>query len=184
MKDNIYAVLSKLSWILFFLFIFLNIVNWAFTIKDGVFQRSLPFSLEDGKSVGIQDSTMAAILENKEIVKIDTLDITRFKGAQERSGGPQLMIFQTNLGEIETDDLDIAIEDVLRGKQTVEIAFQDSLNLNTYIVDTIPNKDYTALINVGFNALFLLFIFFNSYLLLRYSQAKENILIVLFLLLL
>ena len=185
MKDNIYAVLSKLSWVLFFLFIFLNFVNWAFTIKDDVFLRKLPFSLEDGKAIGIQDSILANLLENKEIIRIDTLNITRFDESKNESNGPRLTIFQTNANyENDTDDLKDELNATLRRKKNVEITYRDSLGSLTYNIDTIPKKDYSALISIGFNALFLTFIFFNSYLLLRYSQARENILIVLFLLLL
>jgi hypothetical protein len=185
MKDNIYAVLSKLSWILFFLFIFLNIVNWAYTIKDEVFLRSLPFELENGKAVSFTDSTLAEILKDKEIIKVDSLNITRFDTPLEDRSGPPMTLFQlTQTADDDLEDLDEALFTTLRGKKFVEITYQDSLGTMLRNVETVSLKNYSALINIGFNALFLLFIFFNSYLLLRYSQARENILIVLFLLLL
>ncbi len=184
MKDSVHKVLSKLGWLIFFFFIFLNLVNWAFIIKDDFFIKRLPFRLEEGSAVGVQDSTLAAILEDKKIVRIDTLDITRFEDSQNETNGPQLLIFHSNTEDEEAEDLESAIDEVIKNKQTVEITCQDSLGRALYTVDTISRKDYSSFITIAFNALFLLFIFFNSYLLLRYSQAQENILIVLFLLLL
>ncbi|RLC49748.1 MAG: hypothetical protein DRH79_08605 [Candidatus Cloacimonadota bacterium] len=184
MKDSVHKVLSKLGWLIFFFFIFLNLVNWAFIIKDDFFIKRLPFRLEEGSAVGVQDSTLAAILEDKKIVRIDTLDITRFEDSQNETNGPQLLIFHSNTEDEEAEDLESAIDEVIKNKQTVEITCQDSLGRTLYTVDTISRKDYSSFITIAFNALFLLFIFFNSYLLLRYSQAQENILIVLFLLLL
>lgn len=184
MKDSVHKVLSKLGWLIFFFFIFLNLVNWAFIIKDDFFIKRLPFRLDEGSAVGVQDSTLAAILEDKKIVRIDTLDITRFEDSQNETNGPQLLIFHSNTEDEEAEDLESAIDEVIKNKQTVEITCQDSLGRTLYTVDTISRKDYSSFITIAFNALFLLFIFFNSYLLLRYSQAQENILIVLFLLLL
>jgi len=184
MKDSVHKVLSKFGWLIFFFFIFLNLVNWAFIIKDDFFIKRLPFRLEEGSAVGVQDSTLAAILEDKKIVRIDTLDITRFEDSQNETNGPQLLIFHSNTEDEEAEDLESAIDEVIKNKQTVEITCQDSLGRTLYTVDTISRKDYSSFITIAFNALFLLFIFFNSYLLLRYSQAQENILIVLFLLLL
>lgn len=185
MKDSIAKPLNKIVWILFILLLFLNVVNWGFSIKDDVFQRKLPFTIKDGHAFNVVDSTLVSLLENKKIVKIDTLNIIRFKEQESESRRGTLIIFQTNRDEgNETDNLDSAINEVLRGKRKLEITCQDSLGNIVYNINTIPGKNYSALVNIGFNALFLLFIFFNSYLLLRFSQAKENILIVLFLLLL
>ncbi|MDO9578285.1 MAG: hypothetical protein Q7J16_10410 [Candidatus Cloacimonadales bacterium] len=185
MKDSIIKPLYKIAWALFFLLLFLNVVNWGFSIKDKVFLRKLPFKIESGKAVDVVDSSLVSLLENKKIVKIDTLNITRFKEQEDENRNGTLVIFQTNQDQIDdADNRDVAIKKVLQGKQTIEITYQDSLENMRYNVETISQKNYSALINIGFNTLFLIFIFFNSYLLLRYSQAKENILIVIFLLLL
>ena len=94
MKDNIYAVLSKLCWTLFFLFIFLNIVNWLFIIQDDVLVRKLPFEMIDGKAVNFSDSTLISILENKTIVMIDTLDVSLLEVEEESSSdGLGLLLF-------------------------------------------------------------------------------------------
>ncbi|MCK4312977.1 MAG: hypothetical protein KAW88_09615, partial [Candidatus Cloacimonetes bacterium] len=191
MSDNIYKILFKIGWVLFFLFILLNLVNWGFTVKDKVFIRTLPFDIENGKAINFKDSTLVDIFQNKVITSVDTLTVKITKqqavvDTVRQRGSFNLRFF--NQAEpsvnIKIGDINEEIQQTIGSKKEIEITYADSVSTQSITIQTIPDRDYSELINIGFNALFLLFIFFNSYLLLKYSEKKENILIVLFLLLL
>lgn len=183
MKESIVKPLHKTAWVLFIILLFLNIVNWGFDIKDDLQQRKLPFAIKNGKAVEIEDSSLVNLFQDKEIIKIDTLQISHFAEQEDRGG--TLIIFQTDRdGTSANDDLENALRNVLKGKKEVTVTWQDSLGSDFFQVNTLPSKDYSFLLNLGFNAVFLLFIFFNSFLLLKYSLHRENLLIVFFLLLL
>jgi hypothetical protein len=191
MTDNLHKILLKTGWVLFFTFLFLNLINWGFTIKNNVFIRSLPFDIENGKAVNFKDSTLVDIFHNKVITAIDTLavQITEQRTSEDTVSQRRSINFRfTDQDEspaiLEIDDMNEEVHEVIGNKKEVEITYADSISTQTITIQTIPYKRYSELINIGFNALFLLFIFFNSFLLLKYSQSKENILIVLFLLLL
>ncbi|MCF7793447.1 MAG: MFS transporter [Candidatus Cloacimonetes bacterium] len=186
MKEKFRKPLTKFAWILFFLLMFLNLINWGFTIKDDVLQRRLPFRIRDGKAVDFADSTLVPVLENKTITHIDTLDITRFKQTPNTANGPNIVMFNMNEtdDQIDAQNLGDAILQEIQSKKNVQITYQDSIGSRFVNVQTTGFVVWEEFINIGFNFIFLLFIFFNSYLLLKYSLHKENILIVYFLLLL
>ncbi|HPR16756.1 MAG TPA: hypothetical protein PLD62_00760 [Candidatus Cloacimonadota bacterium] len=181
MKGIIVKPLHKTAWLLFFLLLFLNIINIAFKVKDDFFQRELPFRLADGKAVEISDSTLIAVLNNQEILKIDTLNVQRFKTEISESNARLIFSYsQNNKNQIEMKG---ALQNELSGKKQVTITYRDSLSPKEIPVNIQVKKDYSSLVSIGFNLLFLLFIFFNSYLLQKYSLHNENVLIVFFLLL-
>ncbi|MCK4653272.1 MAG: hypothetical protein KAU01_02385, partial [Candidatus Cloacimonetes bacterium] len=191
MSDNIYKILFKIGWVLFFLFILLNLVNWGFTVKDKVFIRALPFDVENGKAINFKDSTLVDIFQNKVITAIDTLTVevteqsTTEDSVRQRRHTSFIFLNQDESPVyLKIGDINEEIQKVIGSKKEIEITYADSVSTQTITIQTVPDREYSELINIGFNALFLLFIFFNSYLLLKYSEKKENILIVLFLLLL
>ncbi|MBL7149078.1 MAG: hypothetical protein ISS80_03300 [Candidatus Cloacimonetes bacterium] len=191
MTDNLHKILMKTGWVLFFTFLFLNLINLGITIKNDVFIRTLPFDIENGKAVNFKDSTLVKTFHNKMITAIDTLIVEELEKQTSEdtvNQGRNINFIFADQDEspaiLEIDDINEKIHEVIGNKKEVEITYADSISTQTITIQTIPDKRYSELINIGFNALFLLFIFFNSFLLLKYSQSKENILIVLFLLLL
>ncbi len=186
MSDKVFKILYRTSWILFFLFIFLNIINWGFTISKEVFIRSLPFEIENGKAINFNDSTLVDIFQNKVIIAVDTLkvEISEQEAVADTTGHKLNLHFSFfNQGvNVQTSNINKDIRKTIKGKKEVEVTYSDSISTRIVTIQTIPNRDYSGLINIGINLLFLLFIFFNSFLLLKYSEKKENILIILFLL--
>ena len=188
MPDKVFKILYRTSWILFFLFIFLNIINWGFTISNDVFIRSLPFEIENGKAINFKDSTFVNILKNKVIIAVDTLKVEISK----QEAVTDTVEYKLNLHfkflnqgvNVQTDDINEDIRNIINNKKEVEVTYSDSVSTQTVTIRTIQNRNYSGLINIGINLLFLLFIFFNSFILLKYSEKKENVLIILFLLLL
>ncbi len=181
MNKSTEIVLRKVAWILFFLLLLLNFINSGFSIKDDFIKRRLPFRIREGRAEAIEDSTLTN-LRHTQIISIDTLLVANYLESRERYRGKLVLFHQDVIPENEY--LDEALPDVLRNKKEVEIVYQDSLQTNKLRVSTIPVRNYSIFLNLAVNSLFMLFIFFNSFLLLRYSQHKENILVVFFLLLL
>jgi hypothetical protein len=189
MTDNLHKILVKTGWVLFFTFLLLNLINWGFTIKDDFFVRTLPFNIENRKALDFSDSTLVDILQDVIIIKIDTLTLPKQEEtlqAREDSRSINIHVFNWDVGSsnLEEQSLDSRIQQTIGKRHEIGITYVDSVNTQTIKVQTVLIKDYSILINMGFNAVFLLFIFFNSFLLLKFSLAKENILIILFLLLL
>ena len=187
MTDNFHKILVKIGWILFFTFLLLNLINWGFTIKDDFFVRTLPFDIENRKAVDFSDSTLVDILQDVVITKIDTLTLPEQEEilqAREDSRSINIRVFNWDVGSdnLEEQSLDSQIRQTIGKRREIEITYIDSVNTQSIEVQTVLINNYSILIDLGFNAIFLLFIFFNSFLLLKFSLAKENILIILFLL--
>jgi len=187
MTDNLHKILVKTGWALFVTFLFLNLINWGFTIKDDFFVRTLPFDIENGKAVDFSDSTLVDILQDVIITKIDTLILPEQEETYQvredsRSINIQMPNWDVGASNLNEQSLENRIRQTIGKRHEIEINYADSVNTQSIMVQTVLIKDYTILINMGFNAIFLLFIFFNSFLLLKFSLAKENILIILFLL--
>lgn len=181
MKERAELILRKIAWVLFFLLLFVNFINSGFSIKDDFIKRRLPFRIEEGKAEAIEDSILTN-LRHKQIISIDTLQVANYLENRERYRGKLVLFHQKVTSEKEY--LDDVLPKILHLKKEVEIVYQDSLQTKKLRVSTIPRRNYSVFLNLAVNGLFMLFIFFNSFLLLRYSQHKENILVVFFLLLL
>ncbi len=187
MTDNLHKILMKTGWVLFFTFLLLNLINWGFTIKDDFFIRTLPFDIENRKAVDFSDSTLVEILQDVVITRIDTLILPEQEETlqtREDSRSINIHMFNWDVGtsDIEEQSLENRIRQTIGKKHEIEITYTDSVNTQSIEVQTVLIKNFPILINLGFNAILLLFIFFNSFLLLKFSLAKENILIILFLL--
>lgn len=180
MRQKILNHLNRLAWILFVFLLFLNLIRWGFNLKDHLSGRELPFEINNGKAVNFADSTLIDIFQDKTILKVDTLEIKSFSEEAEIPEA-RLVIFQDNSND-SSEDLDSALEQLNKHRKSIEITYQDSLGIDNLIVNTVHKQNNSIWFNLTFNALFLIFIFFNSYLLLRYSQEKANILVVFFLL--
>ncbi|MCK4312087.1 MAG: hypothetical protein KAW88_05065 [Candidatus Cloacimonetes bacterium] len=193
MSDKTYIILKKLGWTLFFLLIFLNIINTIFFIKDKVFIKGLPFELNNGKVENIKDSTLIDILENKIVIKVDTFQtIIKTEDISASQDTSNIKVSGSFMGdfkagwEADYNEVESNISKIIRERDFIEITYQDTLSnlVDNTTIQTISTYDIDELIFLLIRIVIVLFIFFNSYLLLKFSRVKENILIMFFFLLL
>lgn len=190
MSVKTYKIFKKIAWYLFFLFLLLNVLNWILSINEDVFIKKLPFDLKKGYAENIQYPALANILNNKIITYVDT--IKTFIPSDQSSISSKIFNYKFRfrlLGynkEIVSKESEIRtrIFDFISTKDEVEITFHDidTKESSSIVVETINTYDRSALLSLIFNIVFIFFIFFNTYLLLNFSQTRENIFIVFFLL--
>ena len=190
MSVKTYKIFKRIAWYLFFLFLFLNVLNWIFSINEDVFIKKLPFDLKKGYAENIQYPALANILNNKIITYVDTIKTFIPSGKSSISSKIFNHKFRFRLlgynKEIVSKESEIRtrIFEFVSTKDEVEITFHDidTKESSSIIVETINTYDRSALLSLIFNIVFIFFIFFNTYLLLNFSQTRENIFIVFFLL--
>jgi hypothetical protein len=190
MSVKTYKIFKRIAWYLFFLFLFLNVFNWIFSINEDVFIKKLPFDLKKGYAENIQYPALANILNNKIITYVDTIKTFIPSGQSSISSKIFNHKFRFRLlgynKEFVSKESEIRtrIFEFVSTKDEVEITFHDidTKESSSIIVETINTYDRSALLSLIFNIVFIFFIFFNTYLLLNFSQTKENIFIVFFLL--
>ena len=195
MSEERYKLLKKIGWILFFILLILNITDLSLKINSELVIKTIPFKLDNGRPQDIEDETIKDILKNKIITKLDTIDIKtklneqldeREEEADEQENEPSssdlnITLFQTS----SSNGVHFDFEGPLRFSKndSIEITFKDTLTnvAGSLFIKTSPTLDTLALLKLLPTLILLIFTFFNSYLLLRYSSVKENILIVYFL---
>ncbi|MCK4695191.1 MAG: hypothetical protein KAT74_05495, partial [Candidatus Cloacimonetes bacterium] len=190
MSVKTYKIFKRIAWYLFFLFLFLNVFNWIFSINEDVFIKKLPFDLKKGYAENIQYPALANILNNKIITYVDTIKTFIPSGQSSISSKIFNHKFRFRLlgynKEFVSKESEIRtrIFEFVSTKDEVEITFHDidTKESSSIIVETINTYDRSALLSLIFNIVFIFFIFFNTYLLLNFSQTRENIFIVFFLL--
>ncbi len=190
MSVKTHKIFIKIAWYLFFLFLLLNVLNWILSINEDVFIKKLPFDLKKGYAENIQYPALANILNNKIITYVDT--IKTFIPSDQSSISSKIFNYKFRfrlLGynkEIVSKESEIRtrIFDFISTKDEVEITFHDidTKESSSIVVETINTYDRSALLSLIFNIVFIFFIFFNTYLLLNFSQTRENIFIIFFLL--
>lgn len=178
--------LNNLGWIIFILFLGLNIISIFRDIQGGIIYRALPFKIDHGKAVAFQDSALVSQFSGVEIVKINTLQIrqelTEVFDTDETDIDINIVLGDVDNAAKKAEEFQLDISNAIAGKSEVQVSFKkDDITRNTF-VKTNLRLNNSKMIMLAINIFFLLFIFFNSFLLLKYSIAKENILIVLFLL--
>ena len=187
MSVKTYKIFKKIAWYLFFLFLLLNVLNWILSINEDVFIKKLPFDLKKGYAENIQYPALANILNNKIITYVDTIKTFIPSGQSSISSNIFNYKFRFRLlgynKEIVSKESEIRtrIFEFVSTKDEVEITFHDidTKESRSIIVETINTYDRSALLSLIFNIVFIFFIFFNTYLLLNFSQTRENIFIVL-----
>ena len=190
MSVKTYKIFKKIAWYLFFLFLLLNVLNWILSINEDVFIKKLPFDLKKGYAENIQYPALANILNNKIITYVDTIKTFIPSGQSSISSKIFNHKFRFRLlgynKEFVSKESEIRtrIFEFVSTKDEVEITFHDidTKESSSIIVETINTYDRSALLSLIFNIVFIFFIFFNTYLLLNFSQTRENIFIVFFLL--
>ena len=189
LPDKNYNILKKCAWVLFFVLFFVSIANLILVFSENLFEKKLPFKHENGIVTEIRDDTFNETFINKIIIKIDTLEIEPVvigidnieETEEEDNSITRNLVFQSDgIGlnlDLDTDFVNIE-------KDSVEIVLKDTLTdvVEHRFVKPVTELNKFGLLRVaGIFALFI-FTFFNSFLLLKYSSAKENILIVFFVL--
>ncbi|MCD6177140.1 MAG: hypothetical protein J7K29_04810, partial [Candidatus Cloacimonetes bacterium] len=188
MSESIYKILKKCAWILFFVLLVLCLANIILSLTGNLFQKTLPFKHVNGKVIETTDDALNKLFKNKEITKIDTVAISQnvmeAKNFEENdeSETSNLVLFRTesNHGIQINFDSDFESTD----KDSVEITLKDTLtNISEHrFVQTNSEYNKMEILNIAGNFALLIFAFFNSFILLKYSSAKENVLIVFFIL--
>lgn len=180
--------LHNIGWLCFFMFLVLNAISLFQDFQDKMIYRTLPFYIKYGQAVSITDSTLASQLKNVQIIKINNLEIdpelTEINDEEEEDDATSN--FRLILGgEIVLggdDSFTAAIREATSSKAEVQVSFQQDNKIRNIFVKTKIQIDRGRLSGIVVNIFFLLFVFFNSFLLLKYSISQENILIVFFLL--
>ena len=178
MSDNIYKLLKKIAWILIILLVLLSTFLTYKVTKQIFFGKVLPFPIElitspEGNKlwkISISDSLQGySNLNGKYLVQIDTLKIPLLKNYS-----IELQVFKQKFANFVADKDSISIyfkdiSDNIVKQQTVRTVKSDFLT-----------ESNMQLIFTYIWILFLASSLFISYLLLRYSQSRENILMVFF----
>ena len=200
--DQRFAVLKKAAWLLFFVMLTLNLVNTALVAHKSFWTRGLPFELDSISATQISDPQLAATLANAVILKVDTLDLVEVETAIEssldtlksksplkfnRSGHKFNLHFSPGGDDKSADKTEKASDKIIRkyiaDKDSLEITYRDTISsdIATMTVHTVSKANPKGLLKIIYPVLLILFVYFNSFLLLRFSQNRENLLIVFFL---
>jgi hypothetical protein len=183
LTDKTYLILKKIAWILFFVMFIVSAVYLVMVVTNNSMTKTLPFKHIDGMVTETKDDALHDIFLNKIITKIDTFDLTKPKVEPEETeddGGPEIEFLQA--GDSAGLRIDLDENYVLTEKDSVEIVFKDTLSgvvKSRFVKTSVSINKWGFAKIIGVLGLFV-FTFFNSYLLLKYSSAKENILIVFF----
>ena len=201
-SDKIINILRRLGWTVFFIVLGLETVNLVYREKTKLHRHQLPFEIQDSVAINFIQDGLDSLLSGKIIARVDTIslcfnDLDSFYSKIESESGPVIMYKRDKSFTIAIDkdqkpqsakeewesDLEEQIDEYIQGKTHVTIETLDPLTgvVNQVPVDTVLKLNTDEIYLVSIIILVLLFTFFNSYLLLRYSQARENILIVYFL---
>jgi len=187
LSENNYVFIKKCAWILFFVLLVFSLANLALSISKNIFLKTLPFSIENGIVVQTTNDTLEVFFENKIITKIDTsvIDTSPIEVEQtvenDNSGlSDRIMLSSQGIGI--NVDLDDQYEQVY--KDSIEIVLKDTLTglIEKQFVQVDSKLNKLGILGFAGNIALIIFAFFNSFLLLKYSSAKENILIVFFVL--
>lgn len=187
MSDNVYKFLKKCAWILFFILLVLSLADSILAIYEGTIEKTLPFKQENGVVVETTDDSLWEIFENKIITKIYTPEIipneTETETEKETNSGTSNLVlfrseahrgiqinFNSDYDKVDVDSIEIVLQDTLTDVSEHRFIKTDS------------ELDRMGIINIAGNLALMVFAFFNAFLLLKYSSAKENILIVFFVL--
>ena len=198
-SDKIIKILGRLGWAVFFIILGLETVNLVYREKTNLHRYQLPFDLQDSVAVNFTQEGLDSLFVGKIITRLDTIALGNSpdvsKEASEKGPSVTYMRDKTFLLSVDNDrkpqvkqedwtgDLENRIDDYLQGKTQLWLEVKDPITgtINKIPVNTVIKFNTDELYSLCIIILVLLFTFFNSYLLLRYSQAGENILIVYFL---
>jgi len=182
-QDRLYLIGKIILWC----FLIVLTVNLALMISEGLTIRSLPFVLKNGEIMKYRDDSYRDLLSGKIVTAIDTLETFSSEPDETRdveSSGINLTFDE----DIETISIlaDIYYAQIIQGREYIEITYEDTLTdlATSCQVKTINVLDLIKFLEILTYIFFLIFSLTNSYILIRYSSSRDNLLVVLFLLLL
>jgi len=177
----------RLSWIIFIIFLFILLINFSLIISKGITTRSLPFTLRQGKIEKLRNDDYQDLFKDKIVIQIDSLQVlnTIEEGRSEIDSGA----FRISLDKgAENLDLvqNLIYPQIINGRSTIQVTLRDTLTneVSHHQVETSSIIDIIKLIGIFIYVFLMFFALSNSYILIKYSKSKENLLIVMFLLLL
>lgn len=188
MRESVDKILKYLAWRLFWVILILNAASIFIQLKNDLFIRQLPLEVDKNRISAVQDTSLAEQLVGKILTRVDTLDLRK----QVRQAGPVGLNFTlpaARSGIIGLDlsaDAHLRIREILQDKTRVEIGYLDTASgeEKNIVLPTVEKTNVSLLASLSLYLLFLIFLLFNTVILLKYGQQAENILIVFFLLIL
>jgi len=186
LPDRFFIIYKKIAWILFILLFALSIINLTVKISENLFEKTLPFEIENGIITKTTDDSLKVLSLHKIVTKIDSQKVEHSESNSDildetESDLERRFVFNTGLNQgiqISNDDYELV------NKDSVEIVLLDTLTntIQKQFVKTNSKLNKIGILNSFGNFALILFAFFNAFLLLKYSTLKENILIVYFVL--
>ncbi|MBN2601091.1 MAG: hypothetical protein JXR87_03760 [Candidatus Marinimicrobia bacterium] len=201
-SNKLINLLRRFGWTVFFIILGLETVNLVYREKTNLQRTQLPFELQDSVAMNFSQAGLESLFAEKIITKLDTISLrynvsSSIKSTQESESSPVVMYRRDKSFTLSIDNeqkprsaydewqdgLENQIDEYIQGKTHVILEVNDSLTgeVSQVPINTIVKINTDELYQVSIIILILIFTFFNSYLLLRYSQSSENILIVYFL---
>jgi len=163
----------------------ISLADLILAISEDATMKTLPFKQENGLVVETTDDSLLNTFENKIITKIDTFEIKPSSAETEdgtESGTGNLDLFRSESSRGIQINVNSDYQKV--DGDSVEVVLKDTLtdvSEHRYI-KTDSELNRIGIISIAGNLALMVFAFFNAFLLLKYSSAKENILIVYFVL--
>ncbi|MBN1948739.1 MAG: hypothetical protein JW784_03260 [Candidatus Cloacimonetes bacterium] len=188
MRESIAKILKYLAWRLFWIILIMNAASIFIQLKNDLIIRQLPLEVDKNRILAVQDTSLAELLTGKILTRVDTLDLRR----QVRQVAPVGLSFGIPTARSGIIGLDLNTEDNLQlrenlqDKTRVEIGYLDTSSgeEQSILIPTREKTNISLLASLSLYLLFLIFLLFNTVILLKYGQQEENILIVFFLLIL
>jgi len=202
-NNRFFTILKRLAWTVFFIVLGLESVNFVFREKERLYTNYLPFELKDSLATDFTQAGPDTLLAGKIILQMDSIplfwqssDINTDE--EDPDNGAVVMYNNDRELEIYIDSdgkhrdrggnwmamlFDETIDDYLQDRNRVQLTVKDpeTREISAVTIDLQRKRNNTELYMAGGLILILIFTFFNSYLLIRYSDNHENILIVYFL---
>lgn len=202
-NNRFFTILKRLAWAVFFIVLGLESVNFVFREKERLYTNCLPFELKDSLATDFTQAGPDTLLAGKIILQMDSIplfwqssDINTDE--EDPDNGAVVMYNNDRELEISIDSdgkhrdrsgnwmamlFDETIDDYLQDRNRVKLTVKDpeTREISAVTIDLQRKRNNTELYMAGGLILILIFTFFNSYLLIRYSDNHENILIVYFL---
>jgi len=182
MTEKNYKYFKKTAWIFFMVMLIVSMTDLSLMVSQKLTEKNLPFKQENGIVTEIEDEALEEVLQNKVITRIDTFKFLPVESESTEDSDSNITIMRTKTFTGVTIDLSPDFD--LANKDSVEIVLRDTLtnSIESRFVKTSNTLNKLGLLAILAGFAMFIFTFFNSFLLLKYSSAKENILIVFFLL--
>ncbi len=182
---------KQLIWILLIVMITLVSIDLLHVVFKGLFYKTIPFKIEDMIVVSIDKPETDSILLGKIILYLDSLDYRQYYDQlindedsdeiSEDRGKINIQLGGSNIVSIDLENINF---DTQKDSVTVRFKEKDSDLIREIKVEKTSAVNIQRLINSILNLILIIFVFSNSFLLLKYSHNPNSLLVVLFLILL